>query len=295
MQNKEAEMTNQGKSPVLILIILILVSLSFAGGSFFLYQREHAKNLVISDDLDNTKTKLKMTETMLGETKKKVSALEFNLKETQAQIDNLTTDLEQEKSAKLQALSQRDRLTTELQQQKDLRSDLENKLNQAQIELKNDQAQLTGLQSNKMELETKVAELQIKARDLEAKMQGVELGKIVVSPEGQTLSKQKKVKPEAKKKAKKSPVSVLKESAVVPYVLEGLVLVVNKDYDFAVINLGAKDGIQAGNLFSVYNKGKYIGDLKIEKVHDSMAAADFVSEGIRGIISEGDKVIRKIE
>lgn len=287
-------MANQGKSPVLLLIILIIISLLSAGGIFFLYQREHARNLALSEELDNFQAKLKMTEAMLDETKKKVSGLESKLKDTQAQIERLAADLQQEKSAKQEAFSQRERVALELQQQKDLRADLEGRLAQTQTEAENVKTQLKTLHSERAELQAKVAELQMRAQDLEAKMQGIELGEIVVSPEGKAPAK--KVKPRASPKSKKSAPAAVKEAAAPVYLgVEGTVLVVNKDYDFAVINLGTKDGVAVGNLFSVYKNKEYIGDIKIEKVHDSMSAADFASADIRDMISEGDKVVRRAE
>jgi hypothetical protein len=74
---------------------------------------------------------------------------------------------------------------------------------------------------------------------------------------------------------------------------EGKVLVVNNDYNFIVINLGNKEGVEIGQLFSVYRGNKYIGDVKVEKVHDSMSAAGFVTPDIKDKVNEGDKVVRK--
>ena len=70
-------------------------------------------------------------------------------------------------------------------------------------------------------------------------------------------------------------------------------LVVNKDYNFAVINVGSKDGVRVGATFSVYHDAEYLGDVKIEKVHDSMAAAGFVTAALKNKIGEGDKVVQK--
>ena len=72
-------------------------------------------------------------------------------------------------------------------------------------------------------------------------------------------------------------------------------MVLNKEYNFAVINLGSTDGVNIGDLFSVYHNDKYIGDVKIEKVHDSMSAAGFESTAIKDNISEGDKVTQQIK
>jgi hypothetical protein len=71
------------------------------------------------------------------------------------------------------------------------------------------------------------------------------------------------------------------------------VLVVNKDYNFAVINLGSKDGVALGNEFAVYRNNKFIGDMKVEKVHDAMSAAGFSSGDMKDKVSEGDKVVQK--
>jgi hypothetical protein len=69
--------------------------------------------------------------------------------------------------------------------------------------------------------------------------------------------------------------------------------VINNDYNFAVINLGSKDGIDIGAVFSVYHDNKYIGDVKVEKVHDSMSAVAFVSAEMKSSVYEGDPVVRK--
>jgi hypothetical protein len=103
-------------------------------------------------------------------------------------------------------------------------------------------------------------------------VQNVELGTIVVSPETAAVSGSTKA-PTAK--------------------LEGKVLVVNKDYNFIVINLGNKDGIAIGNIFSVLRNNKNIGEVKVEKVHESMAAAGFVTDGLKDKVAEGDLVEQK--
>jgi len=75
--------------------------------------------------------------------------------------------------------------------------------------------------------------------------------------------------------------------------LEGKVLVVNKKYDFAVINLGARDGVSAGDMLSIYRKGNYIGDIVIERVDEMMSSANFLSSNTKEKVKEGDKVVYK--
>jgi hypothetical protein len=60
-----------------------------------------------------------------------------------------------------------------------------------------------------------------------------------------------------------------------------------------VISLGSKDGVKTGDKFSVYHNNRYVGDVTVEKVHDSMAASGFASVDMKDNVSEGDKVVQK--
>jgi len=297
------------KIPILILGLLIVVSLSLAGGVFVLLQKEHAKNLALQDELEEAKTRQRITESKLEESKKQVVSLESKLQEAQQQIDKLNTDLEQEKAMKQEALAQAEQIRIDLEQQKGIRADLEIKLTRAQEDAKNMQRQLDRLQSEKAGLEIRIKDLGAQAerqQQAQAK-QGVELGTIVVGTESGSPAKAKKTgkavteKKSGKKKVEKEKPEAEKQEqktaapqAITPAgSLEGKVLVVNKDYDFVVINLGSKDNVSAGEVFSIYHKDNYLGDITIEKVHDSMSAAGFVSAGIKDQVKEGDRVTPK--
>lgn len=275
-------MADKLKAPVFILIGLILVSLFFAGGVFNLLHKERTKNLALQEELEEVKTKQRITQTKLEESKKMISALEAKLQETEGRVERLNSQLNQERSEKQEALEQIGQLRVDLEQQKSIRSDLENQLTQVQEDAQKLKAQLNELESKKIELETKIKDLETQVQQAQTE-QGVELGKIVVVP------------PEtARLPAASEEVTTQKKGATISS-LEGKILVVNRDYNFAVINLGSKDGVDTGNIFSVYHNNKYIGDIKIEKVHDSMAAADFVSSQMKDKVNEGDKVVQKIK
>lgn len=258
-------MTEKAKAPIplIILIILLGISLCLTAIIFSSLQKERAKTLALQEELNNAKDTQEKLEAELDDTKRKARGLESRLKDNMIQIDSLNKELQQERSEKKQALSQLEQLMTDIEQQKTLRSDLEKKFTQAQNNMEDIQSQLSALESKKTELETKI-------KELEGKSQGVELGTIVVSPEESGM-----------------PAAASEEE------LAGKVLVVNKDYNFAVINLGSKDGVAMGDEFFVYHDNKYIGDVKVEKVHDSMAAADFISANMKNIIGEDDRIVRK--
>jgi len=271
-------MADKAKTPILIvLVLIILVSLSVAGATFNLLQKERTQNLVLQENLEEIRTTQKIAEAKLEESKKMIAGLESKLQEAQAQISNLTTGLDQERATKDQALSQIEQLRQDLETQKGLRLELENKLGQAQSEMAKFQAQLTDLEARKSDLETKV-------KELEAKTQDIELGKIVVSPEATAI---------VGGDAAAAPQESQAKEAAVASSLEGKILVINRDYNFAVINLGSKDSVGIGDTFSIYHSNKYITDIKIEKIHDSMSAGSFVSAQMKDKVSEGDKVLRK--
>lgn len=277
-------MTKRANVIIPILVVLAVIFLAAAGGIFYLLQNERARSMALETELEDVKAKYQRTELELEGSKKKVISLDLQLKESQNKIIELSSELEQEKSANEEALGQIESLASDLKQQKNLRSSLEDKLKQAKDDAKKIEDKLGELESQKAQLETKI-------KDLEAKTQNVELGKIVVTPESVSLPQQEG----APVVEAAIPAALThEEKEIQPAAQEGKVLVINKDYNFAVINLGAKDSIIIGDVFAVYSgENKYLGDIKVEKVHDSMAAAGFVSEEMKDKVSEGDKVVQK--
>lgn len=287
---------------VIILSVLILISLSLAGGGFYLLQKERAKTQDLEQKLEELSAKQRVTETKLKESERLISDLQVKLQDAKSQIGTLSNDLQQEKAGRIEAQALIEQIRADLAQQKGLRSDLEKKLSEAQNDLQKTIDRLKQVAVQKDGLESKVKELESKTKE-------VELGNIVVGPETAApkpevkkpeskkpkVKKPKVKKPEAKKPEAIQPAPEKKELNVMAQGLEGKVLVINKDYNFAVINLGSKDGVGLGDAFSIYHNDKYVGDVKVEKVHDSMSAAGFVSEDIKDKVNEGDKVVQKVK
>lgn len=258
------------KVKVVFTVLIILISLSLAGGGFYLYKTETAKNVELEDKIEELSTKQKIAEAKFVEAQRIQVTLDEKLKDALAQIEILNTKLTMEQSAKDEALAKMEAMRSDLEAQKDLRLDLEKKLAQAQGDVRSIQDKLTVIDKEKGDLESKVSDLEAKSN--------VELGKIVVSPETKQTKKSNKATVEKASPAKGE---------------EGKIMVINKEYNFAVINLGSKDGLNVGDQFSIYRSNKFIGDLKIEKLQESMSAAGFVTDGIKDKAKEGDKVIKK--
>jgi len=261
----------------------MLVFLSAAVTGFYLYNKEHIRNIELEERVEELSIKQKITEAKFLEAQKVISTLEEKIKDSVTQINTLTDEINKEKASKEDALSGMEELRQEIEEQKTLKLELESKLSQAQDAVKTMQGKLSALESDKKDLS-------LKLKDLEEKTAGVELGKIVVSPEPDkaTTAKGKKKAPAAKA-SKEAPIAPIASGKV----LEGKVLVVNKEYNFVVINMGSKDGVSLGQVFTISRGNNILGDVKVEKLHDSMAAAGFITEDTKNKVREGDKVVRK--
>ncbi|MDD5281185.1 MAG: hypothetical protein PHC37_00070 [Candidatus Omnitrophica bacterium] len=278
-------MNRKGAILKFVLIGLIIISLVVVGGLTYLFQNERVKCGRLQAQVDELTAREKVTEGKLEDSKKKVSELTLKLQETKDRIASITEDLDKEKSARQEATKELEQIKADMEQQRISRQDVEDKLTQAQDDGRKLKERLKVIVQQKEELEAKI-------KTLESSAPGVELGKVVVNSEAEDSSK---VKNNAAKKKADAPEPVKEEKqepAAQVKPLEGKVTVVNKEYNFAVISLGQKDGINIGDQFSVYRDGKVIGDLKVEKIHDSMSAAGFAAE-LKDIIKENDLVVQK--
>ncbi|MDD5073147.1 MAG: hypothetical protein PHX64_01560 [Candidatus Omnitrophica bacterium] len=67
---------------------------------------------------------------------------------------------------------------------------------------------------------------------------------------------------------------------------EGKVLVVNKEFNFIVVAAGNNKGITPGVTFGVYRNNKLVAKATVEKVYETMSAANILPDS--GEIKEGD-------
>jgi hypothetical protein len=72
--------------------------------------------------------------------------------------------------------------------------------------------------------------------------------------------------------------------------LKGKVLVVNDRYDFVVVDVGARDGVEKGMVLIVHRGNQFIGKCQVEKVYTDKAAADLVLDWMKDDILVGDGV-----
>lgn len=254
------------KARLIVILLSVLVALFFCSAIVLgiIAQRENAQRIELAGILDQTIKEKQAVEKRLSEINKIKSELELGLKEAEGKIADLVMKLEETESAKASLsseVSEKEKLigdlNTKFESEKREKTELADRLTKSEEEYKSLKTQLEQLQTVKAELEKKLQE---------AAAKGVQLEKIVV----------------------KSKESLPQEGTASS--IEGKILVVNREFDFVVLNLGERDGIELGNIFLVYRDGESLGKVQTEKVYEGMSTATFLPEARKEEIKEGDSV-----
>lgn len=72
--------------------------------------------------------------------------------------------------------------------------------------------------------------------------------------------------------------------------LIGRILSVNREYDWIIVNLGENDNLKLKDALSVYQNGKFVGGLQVEKVEKGVCAAVVLPEWGNVEFKENDEV-----
>lgn len=250
------------KIALILLIVISVFSSALAAITFLGKQSEHLKRILLEEKLAGVLKDKQRIEKELDGVQKAKDALDLKLNELTKNTDMLSGELEKEKKKAVLAISEVEdkkkqllRLTENLEDEKKEKQTLAKRLSGLQTEHEEAKIQLDRVQAEKTRLEKKVSELEKKS---------VELDKIVVKPQ---------------------------ESIVTKPLLHGKVLVVNRDYNFVVTDLGNDDGISKGMLFEIQSDGQSLGRVEIDKIYETMSSATMLP-GTRTLeVKKGDSVI----
>lgn len=73
-------------------------------------------------------------------------------------------------------------------------------------------------------------------------------------------------------------------------VLAGKLLVVNKEFDFVVVDLGRAHDLKLGEVLSIYRHGEFVGKVQVEKVEEDISAAAILPDWLNVEFKENDEV-----
>ena len=270
---------------LVVALVVVSVVMTFAAVTFYMGRSaEEKKRLWAESQLEEVLRAKSALEREKEELTKAKTDLEAKAQELDGKVTTLTSDaqrlsneLAEEKQA---AMAARDELTAAQKQAEDATARLEterrektaiaDELAKAKQDVKRIQDELTQLRQAKEALERRVKEM----------MGGTSTpDTIVVTPPKGAVA------PAQPAPSSAGPVSAGPPSAA-------SVLVVNRDFNFIVVNLGSRDGIKQGQSLEVVRGGRTIARAQVERVYDNMSAANLLPEYSKADIREGDSVRR---
>jgi len=72
--------------------------------------------------------------------------------------------------------------------------------------------------------------------------------------------------------------------------ISGTVREVNAKFGFAILDVGAPNGVKPGDKFSVSRGNEHVGKLRVRKLHSGLSVCDIIAEETSGVILQGDQV-----
>lgn len=250
-----------------ILVILLILSLIGVIIGLWLIQKLRIENISLKEKIEKLEIENENTNAKLKDREKEITKLLSDLEKKTKQISSLEERVKEEKKTREELTLLLEEQRAELAKERERSLGLEDELSKGKIEFKYLLARVHDLESKEADLEKRLLEKKPEDSEIE-KTAPVELGRI-----------------EVKGEQRETDVIKLSER------LEGKVLVVNREYEFAVINLGESDGLDISDVLSVYQDGEFLANAKVEELRGKMAVITLPDTEVRDKIKEGDSVI----
>ena len=187
------------------------------------------------------------------------------------------------------------------------KADLEGKLDASQQEIAALRQRAAGTQTNSNSSAPGIAQapadnaqsadLQSQLDDLRHQLDGAEKEKVLLAEklqDAQQRPAQVKEAPKAETRKRRETASVQREGSSSHRAgVHGTVLAFNQAYNFVVLNLGARNGVEPNSEMLVLRDGTLIGKIRISSVEPATAIGDIMSNSLaRGVqVQPGDSVI----
>lgn len=260
----------------IVLALLIVASLASAAAAvigFMGKEREYMKRLVVEDKLALTLKEKRVIEKEVEtlksakeQSESKVAKLEEKLKDVSAQL----TEIKQKEEAAASELELKSaelaKIKVDMDNEKKEKLAISKKLESIQSDFEKAKKEASRLINEKMSIEKKITELQEK--------QAVNLDKIVVNTPEQDV-----------------PVSAFDAPPAVKPIMQGKVLVVNKEYSFIVSDIGQDKNVQKGMKFDIVDGARTLGQAEIDKVYDTMSSATVLPGSRINEMKKGNTII----
>jgi len=246
------------------IVFLAVIFLGIAGFYFISYTYESKNRKELETQLALVESQKNKLQEQIEEATREKLALEEKNKENEKLIPELQEKLKIETQAKELLMDEHESLQNEIVQLEQDKKDIKIALNVKSQEVIHLQTRLNALILERDELRAKIINASPAGASSKAS-KGEDLEKIVVKP-----SSFQHTKP---------PLSTE-------------VLLVNKTYGFVVLDAGKPEGIELKDIFEIMHKNTSLGFVRVEKIHDTISAADFLEGFNKDKVSEGDQANR---
>ncbi len=275
-------MKKSGKTIVIFLILIVVILISGISISLFLLSKETQTRKAAETTVEQLKTRNQKIDEALKDAQAQIDVLKGKNKDADDKINSLMEELDLESGLREQIKAEnkklKDTLEAEAKAKVDLRQKMTAELESVQTKLKEAEAkaqEAAGLQQKIDDLSKQNDELQKKLKDLE--------NTGVVQPPRSEIIPQ----PNAEKVAL-DRIVVTPEDAK-----QGKVLNVDTETEFLIFDLGSRNGVQVGDVMSVYRGKTYLGDIKVTRAQEEMSAADFIPPFSSRKVRKNDQVVPK--
>lgn len=239
-----------------LLIVILFISLALASVAAFLLQREMKKSYNFDDRLTQALKRQEVIQSSLETSNKDTERLNNLYSQSQKKIGELNSKISILENEKI-----------------NLSNKLSNFREQFQSTSSQKEAFIIRIKELSSDLEQKDKELKIanKAKQrLFKKIEGLE------KRQGGSI------------KLEKIVIGAAREDEA----LEGEIVSVDRKFKFLIIDHGQRQGVKIGDIFSCFYKDREIGRVKIEKVYESVSAANFLPNLQARFLKQGQRVLR---
>ena len=256
-----------GRMLVPLMGVLAVLAMGVAGFAIVLQMQEREKRQTMERELTLARAENDDLKGRLDEAQQAQSTME-------QQLGQAKGDLLQSRDELAKALKAQDTLQHSIEDREKEIARLTRSLEQAQADSEQAQAKLQterdAIKHQLAELERAKGDLESKLTELSSGQPTVELDRVLVTNEPST--------------------SILPVTATRQVASTGQIVVVNREYDFIVMNLGRNHGLSIGQEFQIVRGGDVLGHVKVEKVYDELSAAAILPDSKKDAIREGDTV-----
>ena len=276
-----------GRTVFIFLILIVIILISGVSISLFLLQKETQTRKSVEVSLDESRARNAKVEAGLKDAEKQIEVLKGKNKDADEKINSLMEELDLDAALREEIKAEnkklKDLVENEGRSKVEMRQKLTTELESVQSKLKDAETRANGSAEESASLKQKIDGLQKKNDELEAKIK-----QINTTPSG-TRSEIVPIPGEpGNDKVNLDAIVITPDAAK-----EGKVLNVDTETEFLIFNLGSKNGIKPGDLMSVYRGKQYLGDVKVSRVQDEMAAADFIPPFSTRKVRKNDQVVPK--